>query len=125
MAAFGAVPAAEQAVRRRCCRSPDETVVSGAAITFKGAVAYYLGLLAALLGRTAAAASHLEQSIAIHDRLGAASWSLRSRYQLATVHLGGPDAAQPGTPRSRGAGAPRRGAGRPGRGGQRGAARSA
>ncbi len=46
-AAFGAVPVAEQ-VYTALLPFEDETVVSGAAVTFKGAVAYYLGLLAAV-----------------------------------------------------------------------------
>src|SRR5262249_23304517 len=71
----------------------------------KGAVAYYLGLLAAALGQSAAAAGHLERSAAVHDRLGATTWSLRSRYHLAAVQLGEPrnpaeprNAAEPGLP---------------------------
>jgi len=92
MAAFGVGPAAEQ-LYAALLPFEDETVVSGAAVTFKGAVAYYLGLLAAVLGRSAAAASHLERSVAIHDRLGAAAWSLRSKYQLARVLLGEPQNA--------------------------------
>ena len=87
--AFGAVPMAEQ-LYAALLPFEDEAVVSGAAITFKGAVAHYLGLLAAVLGRAATAASHLERAVATHDRLDAAAWSLRSRYQLATVWLGEP-----------------------------------
>ncbi|HMI23134.1 MAG TPA: AAA family ATPase [Streptosporangiaceae bacterium] len=87
--AFGAVPMAEQ-LYAALLPFEDEAVVSGAAITFKGAVAHYLGLLAAVLGRAATAASHLERAVAAHDRLGAAAWSLRSRYHLATVWLGEP-----------------------------------
>ena len=87
--AFGAVPMAEH-LYAALLPFEDEAVVSGATITFKGAVAHYLGLLAAVLGRTATAASHLERAVAAHDRLGAAAWSLRSRYQLATVWLGEP-----------------------------------
>jgi hypothetical protein len=69
----------------------DETVVSGAAITFKGAVAHHLGLLAAVLGQAATAAGHLERAVATHDRLDAAAWSLRSKYHLAAVRLGEPE----------------------------------
>jgi hypothetical protein len=88
-AAFGVVPLAER-LYAALLPFADGAVVSGAAITFKGAVAYYLGLLAAVLGQSAAAAGHLERSIAIHDRLGAVPWSLRSKYQLATVWLDEP-----------------------------------
>ena len=72
-AALGIVPAAE---RIYLALEPfaDRAVVSGVAVTFKGAVAHHLGVLAAVLGRTAASASHLEQAVAIHDRLGAVTW---------------------------------------------------
>jgi len=86
---FGAVPVAEQ-LYAALLPFEDEAVVSGAAITFKGAVAHYLGLLAVVLGRSTTAASHLERAVAVHDRLDATVWSLRSRYQLATVWLGVP-----------------------------------
>ncbi len=56
-AAFGAVPAAEK-LYAALLPSEGEAVVSGAAITFRGAVAHYLGVLAAMLGRTAEAAGH-------------------------------------------------------------------
>ncbi len=89
-AAFGVVPMAER-LYAALLPFQDETVVSGAAITFKGAVAHYLGLLATVLGQAATAARHLERAVAAHDRLDAAAWSLRSRYQLATVWLGEPE----------------------------------
>ena len=84
--AFGAVPMAER-LYAALLPFQDEAVVSGAAITFKGAVAHYLGLLAAVLGQAATAASHLERAVATHDRLDALAWSLRSRYWLARVWL--------------------------------------
>ncbi|HXJ28258.1 MAG TPA: hypothetical protein VNH17_21250, partial [Streptosporangiaceae bacterium] len=85
-AALGIVPAAE---RIYLALEPfaDRAVVSGVTVTFKGAVAHHLGVLAAVLGRTAAAASHLEQAVATHDRLGAVTWSLRSQYELARLRL--------------------------------------
>jgi tetratricopeptide (TPR) repeat protein len=88
-AALGIVPAAE---RIYLALEPfaDRAVVSGVAVTFKGAVAHHLGLLAAALGRTAAAASHLEQAVATHDQLGAVTWSLRSQYELARLRLDQP-----------------------------------
>src|SRR5689334_6257189 len=88
-AALGIVPAAE---RIYLAPEPfaDRAVVSGATVTFKGAVAHHLGVLAAVLGRTAAAASHLEQAVATHDRLGAVTWSLRSQYELARLRLDQP-----------------------------------
>jgi hypothetical protein len=84
--AFGALPVAEQ-LYAALLPFEDEAVVSGAAITFKGAVAHYLGMLAAVLGQAGVAAGHLERAVAVHDRLGAVVWSLRSRYELATVRL--------------------------------------
>jgi tetratricopeptide (TPR) repeat protein len=89
-AALGVLPVAEQ-LYAALLPFQDETVVSGATITFKGAVAHYLGLLAAVLGQTGTATAHLERAVAVHDRLGAVVWSLRSRYQLATVRLAEPE----------------------------------
>ena len=88
-AALGIVPAAER-IYQALEPFAGQAVVSGVAVTFKGAVAHHLGVLAAVLGRTAAAASHLEQAVATHDRLGAATWSLRSQYELARVRLDQP-----------------------------------
>jgi hypothetical protein len=88
-AALGIVPAAER-VYLALEPFADQAVVSGVAVTFKGAVAHHLGVLAAALGRTAAAASHLEWAVATHDRLGAVTWSLRSQYELARVRLDQP-----------------------------------
>ena len=68
----------------------DQAVVSGVAITFKGAVAHHLGVLAATLDRAADAVGHLEQAIALHERIGAVTWVLRGRYELACMRLGDP-----------------------------------
>ena len=87
--ALGVVPAAEQ-IYRALEPFAGQAVVSGVAVTFKGAVAHHLGVLAAVLGRIAAAASHLERAVATHDRLGAVIWSLRSQYELARVRLNQP-----------------------------------
>jgi hypothetical protein len=89
IAALDVVPAAEQ-IYLALEPFAGQAVVSGVAVTFKGAVAHHLGVLAAVTGRTAAAASHLERAVATHDRLGAVTWSLRSRYELARVRLGQP-----------------------------------
>ncbi len=88
-AALGIVPAAEK-IYLALEPFAGQAVVSGVAVTFKGAVAHHLGVLAAALGRTAAAASHLEQAVATHDRLGAVTWSLRSQYELARLRLDQP-----------------------------------
>ena len=67
-----------------------QAVVSGAAICFRGAVAHHLGVLAAALGRPGEAAAHLERAVAVHERLGARPWELRSRYELARLRLAEP-----------------------------------
>ena len=89
VAAFGVRPAAGK-LYALLLPFADQAVVSGVAITFKGAVAHHLGVLAAMLGRAADAVGHLEQAIAVHERLGAVTWVLRSRYELAGVQLGDP-----------------------------------
>jgi len=63
---------------------------AGAAISFRGSVAHYLGMLAAALGRGDEAAAHLEQAAGAHERLGAVPWALRSRYELARLRLADP-----------------------------------
>jgi tetratricopeptide (TPR) repeat protein len=88
-AALGVVPVAER-VYLALEPFAGQAVVSGVAVTFKGAVAHHLGVLAAVLGQTAAAASHLERAVAMHDRLGAVTWSLHSQYELARVRLDQP-----------------------------------
>jgi hypothetical protein len=88
-AALGIAPAAEK-IYLALEPFAAQAVVSGVAVTFKGAVAHHLGVLAAALGRTGAAASHLEQAVATHDRLGAVTWSLRSQYELARLRLDQP-----------------------------------
>lgn len=85
-AAFGARPLAD-ILHGVLLPYAGQAVVSGAAVTFRGAVAHYLGMLAATLGRNAEAAAHLEHAIAVHERLGALPWTLRSRYELAGIWL--------------------------------------
>jgi hypothetical protein len=68
------------------------TAVAGGAVLFCGAVAHYLGLLAAATGRPELARRHLEDAATIHERLGARPWLLRSRLELA--RLLGDDPAQ-------------------------------
>jgi hypothetical protein len=83
-AALGARPAC-QLLYDALAQLADGAVVIGAAIAFRGAVAHYLGLLAAALGWPETARGHFEQAVAVHERLGARTWALRSRYQLALV----------------------------------------
>ncbi len=66
VAAFEVRPAAEK-LYALLLPSADQAVVSGVAITFKGAVAHHLGVLAALLNRAADAVGHFEQAIAVHE----------------------------------------------------------
>ena len=61
------------------------TAVAGGAVLFCGAVAHYLGLLAAASGRLELARRHLEEAAVIHERLGARPWLLRSRLELARL----------------------------------------
>jgi hypothetical protein len=68
----------------------DLTVVSGAAVSFHGAVAHHLGVLARTLGDTTAAAEHLACAVAVHERLGATTWTLRSRFELARTRTASP-----------------------------------
>ena len=61
----------------------EKTVAIGVAIAFRGAVAHYLGLLAAALDRPEEARAHFEHALAVHERLGARAWAARSRHELA------------------------------------------
>ena len=55
--------------------------ISGAA-AYGGTTSYYLGILAADLGRLDAAVEHLEEAVKIDQRAGALPWLARSRYEL-------------------------------------------
>src|SRR5215475_4504667 len=80
VAGLGAGPAAGQ-LYQALLPFAGQAVVSGAAISFHGSVAHHLGVLAAALDRPGQAAAHLERAIAVHERLGARPWALRSRYE--------------------------------------------
>ena len=67
-----------------------QAAVAGAAVSFRGSVAHHLGVLAAALGRPGEAAAHLERAVAVHERLGARPWALRSRYELSRLRLAEP-----------------------------------
>jgi tetratricopeptide (TPR) repeat protein len=75
----------------------ETTAVTTAAVTFKGAVAHHLGVLAAALGQREEAEAHLRRAVDLHRRLGA-------RLDAAQ-HRGA------GAPAGRGAGGARRRAG--------------
>jgi hypothetical protein len=94
LAELNAAAGAEQA----CARWYDalapyrsRTAVAGGAVLFCGAVAHYLGLLAAVTGRPELARRHLEDAAEVHERLGARPWLLRSRLELARLLRGDPD----------------------------------
>src|SRR5215467_85985 len=89
VAGLGLGPAAEP-LYQALLPFAGQAVVSGAAICFRGAVAHHLGVLAAALGRPGEAAAHLERAAAVHERLGARPWALRSRYALARLRLAEP-----------------------------------
>ncbi|HEY7361837.1 MAG TPA: hypothetical protein VH642_13555, partial [Streptosporangiaceae bacterium] len=86
VAGLGAGPAAGQ-LYQALLPFAGQAAVSGAAISFRGSVAHHLGVLAAALGRPGEAAAHLERAAAVHERLGARPWALRSRYELARLRL--------------------------------------
>jgi hypothetical protein len=69
----------------------ERTAVAGGAVLFVGAVAHYLGLLAAACGRPGPARRHLEDAAAVHERLGARPWLLRSRLELGRLLRDDPD----------------------------------
>jgi tetratricopeptide (TPR) repeat protein len=50
-----------------------------------GSTSRYLGLLASTLEREEAAVKHLEQGLAMNERMGAPVWSAHTRHDLATV----------------------------------------
>src|SRR5262249_55913545 len=89
VAAFRARPAAES-LYALLLPYADQAVVSGVAISFRGAGAHHLGVLAATLRRAAEATEHPEQAVVTHERLGAVTWGLRSRYELARLQLDDP-----------------------------------
>ncbi len=70
--------------------------VIGAAVAFKGAVAHHLGLLAAAMGAREAAVAHFERALALHRRLGAHPWALRSSYELGRLLEAEPATAERG-----------------------------
>ncbi len=89
MAGLGGIPAAGQ-LYQALLPFAGQAVVSGAAISFRGSVAHHLGVLAAVLDQPGEAAAHLEHAVAVHERLGALPWALRSRYELARLRLAEP-----------------------------------
>jgi hypothetical protein len=98
------VPAAAEGLYQGLAPFTDLAVVSGAAISFRGAVAHHRGALALVAGRPEEAAALLSQAAATHERLGAEVWRLRSQYHLARAwlalgdHSASPAPADPDTP---------------------------
>jgi hypothetical protein len=60
----------------------DRVVTMEAAFVCLGAVAYYLGQLAASLGRIDVAQVQFERAVALNDAIGARPWSRRARAWL-------------------------------------------
>jgi len=54
---------------------------------FRGAVDHYLGLLAATLGESDAAADHFDAALAMHERVGARPYLARTRHAYADLLL--------------------------------------
>jgi tetratricopeptide (TPR) repeat protein len=81
------VPAAAEALYQGLAPFTGLAVVSGAAVSFRGAVAHHRGALALVAGRAEEAAALLTQAAATHERLGAEVWRLRSQYHLARAWL--------------------------------------
>ncbi len=63
------------------------TCVIAAAVAFCGAVDHHLGVLALAMERADDAAAHLEEALAIHERLRARPWAALTRYWLARAVL--------------------------------------
>src|SRR4029077_9000572 len=89
VAGLGTAPAAGQ-LYQALLPFAGQTVVSGAAISFRGAVAHHLGVLAAALGLPGQAAAPLERAFVAHERLGACPLPLRRRCELARLRLAEP-----------------------------------
>jgi hypothetical protein len=60
--------------------------LAGVAITYWGSVSWYLGLLAAALGRPEDAEARFAQAEAIHQRVGAQAWLARTRLEWARIN---------------------------------------
>ena len=92
------MPAAAEALYQGLAPFTGLAVVSGAAISFRGAVAHHRGALALVAGRPEEAAALLAQAAATHERLGAEVWRLRSNYHLARAWLALGDHSAPPAP---------------------------
>jgi DNA-binding SARP family transcriptional activator len=66
----------------------DRVVTMDATFICMGAASYYLGLLAASLGRNDDARHHLEHAVALNEAVGAIPWSRRARSLVASPRLG-------------------------------------
>jgi tetratricopeptide (TPR) repeat protein len=82
-AAVAGLPCAEEVYDLLCPAS--DQVVTMSAYACLGAVSHYLGLLAGSLGRAGDARAHLEDAVALNDRIGAVPWAVRSRFELAAL----------------------------------------
>lgn len=63
----------------------ERSIVVGRSLVCFGAASHYLGLLATVMRRWDAAATHLEAALHLHERLGARPWLARSQLALARM----------------------------------------
>jgi hypothetical protein len=62
--------------------------IAGQGIVWIGAVAHYLGLLAAALGRRSEAEGHFARAGELHRRLDAPAWTARTQLEEARMLVG-------------------------------------
>jgi class 3 adenylate cyclase len=60
-------------------------VIVGAGVAFAGAVSHYLGLLAATMERSVEASLHFETALEMHERIGARTWLVQTRFAYARM----------------------------------------
>jgi tetratricopeptide (TPR) repeat protein len=88
-AMIAALDGGPQAERTMAMLAPfaGSMATTGAGVSSQPSVDHSLGLLAAALGRTGEARAHFGRAVAIHQRLGAEPWVLKSRFELARLEM--------------------------------------
>jgi tetratricopeptide (TPR) repeat protein len=84
-ARLGDLPAAALVYERLL---PYRDRIAGQGIVWIGAVAHYLGLLAAALGRRSEAEGHFARAGELHRRLDAPAWTARTQLEEARMLVG-------------------------------------
>lgn len=69
-------------------------IVAGLGVLCSGSVAYFLGMLAARLGRWEEAEAHLEEALRVHRAIGAAPWTAYTQCERARLASARGDAAR-------------------------------